>query len=446
MSTVPPPPTSFDNPRRLKKNRLTAPPKVPNLCRHRPSGQAYVRLSGRTIYIGPYDQPDTRRKYDKLIAEWLASGRHVPQPGEELTVTELVSRFMAHVQGYYVNSVGEPTDEQRHMQNVLGMVRQLYGDSPAARFGPKSLLTLRHQMIGREWKRLTVNLMVSRVKRMFRWGTEQELVPGSVFHALQAVAGLRRGRCDAPDGEPVRPVKRELVDPIEPFVSPQVWAMVQLQLLTAARPGEICVMKPRDIDRSGAIWVYHPSEHKTSFRGYERNIYIGPRAQEALSPFLLRVPDDYCFSPLEADDQRRAILHEARVTPDNEGNSPGTNRRIRPEKKPGPFYIVASYRRAIEYGSDHAFPPPGLLRRQEGETNAEYRRRLTPDQKQQVRAWRKAHRWHPHQLRHNAATELRKEFGLEAARIILGHRSAAVTMIYAEADQQKAIEVIQKVG
>ena len=59
---------------------------------------------------------------------------------------------------------------------------------------------------------------------------------------------------------------------------------------------------------------------------------------------------------------------------------------------------------------------------------------------------RQAHSWHPHQLRHNAATELRKEFTLETARIILGHHSAAVTEVYAERDEQEAIEAITKVG
>jgi len=49
-------------------------------------------------------------------------------------------------------------------------------------------------------------------------------------------------------------------------------------------------------------------------------------------------------------------------------------------------------------------------------------------------------------LRHNAATELRKEFGIEAARIILGHRSTAITEVYAEKDEQEAIEAIAKVG
>ena len=54
--------------------------------------------------------------------------------------------------------------------------------------------------------------------------------------------------------------------------------------------------------------------------------------------------------------------------------------------------------------------------------------------------------WHPHQLRHNAATWLRKEFGLDVARVILGHSSSSVTEIYAEVDQEKAISVMGRVG
>jgi len=58
-------------------------------------------------------------------------------------------------------------------------------------------------------------------------------------------------------------------------------------------------------------------------------------------------------------------------------------------------------------------------------------------------AW---HRWHPHQLRHNAATNLRREHGVELARIILGHAKVLATQIYAEADRLQAMSVIGKVG
>jgi hypothetical protein len=80
------------------------------------------------------------------------------------------------------------------------------------------------------------------------------------------------------------------------------------------------------------------------------------------------------------------------------------------------------------------------------ETRREWFARLTPDEKAEIKAWRREHSWHPNQLRHNAATRLRKEFGVELARIILGHATAFTTEIYAEADRAQAMEVIAKVG
>ncbi len=54
--------------------------------------------------------------------------------------------------------------------------------------------------------------------------------------------------------------------------------------------------------------------------------------------------------------------------------------------------------------------------------------------------------WSPNQLRHNAATEIRKQFGLDAAQVILGHSEIGVTQIYAEADRTKAVEVALMIG
>jgi len=39
--------------------------------------------------------------------------------------------------------------------------------------------------------------------------------------------------------------------------------------------------------------------------------------------------------------------------------------------------------------------------------------------------------YHPHQLRHNAATRLRREYGLEAPQVILGHKMLSVTEVTA---------------
>jgi integrase len=72
---------------------------------------------------------------------------------------------------------------------------------------------------------------------------------------------------------------------------------------------------------------------------------------------------------------------------------------------------------------------------------------MTPKQKDELKAWRKAHRWHPHQLQHNAATEIRRAFGLEAAQLALGHSLAQMTeAVYAERDGSKVAEIMRRVG
>ena len=52
--------------------------------------------------------------------------------------------------------------------------------------------------------------------------------------------------------------------------------------------------------------------------------------------------------------------------------------------------------------------------------------------------------WHPHQLRHAVATGLRREFGLDFARAVLGHSSPVVTEVYAELDEAKAREAMER--
>jgi len=431
--------------------KATAPRKsarIPKLRRHKATGQGYVCLNRRFIYFGRYDAPETLQKYHQIIAEWLANGRQLPQPPEEVTVSELVARYWAFAQAYYVDAKGNQMPEASHMHTILKMLREAYGHSKAGEFGPRALRIVRQTMVQRGWCRRHVNQNVARLKRIFRWGTENELVPGGVYHALQAVAGLRQGRTEARESEPVRPVPQEAIDAVRPHVPRQVWAIIELQLLTAARPGEICIMRPGDIDRTGKIWLYRPESHKTAHRGHDRVIYIGPRGQEVLRPFLLRSPGAYCFSPAEADAERRAALHEQRVTPLSCGNKPGTNRKAEPRKTPGEHYTTNSYRRAIWYACERSFPLPPQLAKRADETCREYAARLRRSKKIRgdINAWRKTHRWSPHRLRHNAATYLRKEFGLDTARVILGHRSPIVTEIYAEVDREKAIEAMLAVG
>ena len=43
------------------------------------------------------------------------------------------------------------------------------------------------------------------------------------------------------------------------FVSRQVWARVNVQLLTGCRPYEVVRLRPLDFDMSGEVWAAAPS-------------------------------------------------------------------------------------------------------------------------------------------------------------------------------------------
>jgi site-specific recombinase XerD len=88
---------------------------------------------------------------------------------------------------------------------------------------------------------------------------------------------------------------------------------------------------------------------------------------------------------------------------------------------------------------------PGKLENGKRESQAAWWARLTADEKAKVRAWRKEHRWHPNQLRHSRATELRCH-GLDLVKTVLGHSRVETSQVYAEKDIAAAMELVAKVG
>jgi integrase len=306
------------------------------------------------------------------------------------------------------------------MRLAIRPLRKLYGHTVAKDFGPVALKTVRDEMIKADVCRAEINRRISRILRVFKWAVSEEMVPPSVHQALQTVPGLRRGRADVRESEPVKPVPDAFVDAIEPYVSRQVWAMIELQRLTGMRPGEVCSMRSADIDTSGRVWIYTPAAHKCEHYGRQRRIYLGPTAQVILRPWLRPELAAHLFSPAEATAERRAAMRERRKT--RVQPSQRNRRKPRPKTQPGDSYTVVSYRRAIEYGIRRA--------------NKERVERGEPE----------IPSWHPHRLRHSAATRLRREFGLDVARAVLGHSSPVVTEVYAELDGAKAAEAMEKVG
>lgn len=380
---------------------------TPKYRRHKASGQAIVTLSGQDHYLGPHGSAASHREYDRLITEWIANGRTTPKPKSDATVVELIVAYVRHCKSYYRGS-----SECEATMYSLRPLKDLYGRLPVAEFSPLKLKAVRQKMIDANLCRNEINKRVGRIKRMFRWGVENELVPGNVLVDLQAVAGLAGGRSEARESKPVKPVNETFVDAVKAKVAPQVWAMIELQRYSGMRPGEVTTMRTCDIDTSGKVWVYSPQSHKTSWRGHSRKIYLGPRAQAVLKPWLRTDLEGYLFQPREAQEWRRAKLHAERKTPLSCGNRPGTNCQRKPRKTPGERYDARSYHQAVRKACIAVDVP----------------------------------NWHPHQLRHNAATWLRKEFGLDVARVVLGHRSPRITETYAELDWAKASSVMAQVG
>jgi hypothetical protein len=161
-----------------------------------------------------------------------------------------------------------------------------------------------------------------------------------------------------------------------------------------------------------------PTSHKTLHHGHERVVALGPKCQEIIRRYLTMNTQEYLFTPAKNMAERKLTLRanrKSKVQP-----SQTDRRKHRPRKKPGNVYTVTAWNRSL---SD------AIKRRNADKPEAEH----TPH-------------WHLHQLRHLRALELKREFGLDVARAVLGHRSPVVSEMYAGLDLGAAAAAMQKIG
>lgn len=381
------------------------------------NGCARVTINERDYSLGRHGTKASKARYDQIIAEYLASGRskNFGLSVSDQTLAELMVEYLDHCKSWYPKG---PNSETLRIKSVLSELKALYLSLPVVEFGPRQFEAVRERLLDptRKLSRNYINAQMKRLKRMFKWAAQKEVITWEAYYRLKEIPGLQRSRTRAKETEPVQPVDETLVAATLKLCSPVVADMIKVQLLTGMRPHEVCDLTPGMIDRSGECWVATLPQHKTAWRGKKREVQIGPKAQSILLPYLLRDPDANLFSPAESEAKRRATLGENRTTPESQGNRPGYSKRIREKRKPGrspgTAYSPASYRRAINYACK--------------------RGKLKP--------------WSPNQLRHLAATKIRKDFGLDVAAAILGHSKMDVTQVYAENDRRKAADVVRKIG
>jgi integrase len=409
---------------------------IPTYRKHS-SGRAAVsiyRANGirtEVLLPGDFGSEQSKQEYERLLCQLRANGGHmsVHVAKKDITIAELVLKFMEYANTYYVDPITKvATNEVIACRAALRPLCRLYADTPAVEFGPLALHSLRDAMISGVWlteqeviqrrrnrrpiglARTTCNRNVGRIKFLFKWASSVELIPASIYHALATVTGMRRGRTVARETKTITPISTAAIDDTLPYLPPVVRDMGKLLLLTGMRCGEICIMRACDLDMSGDVWIYRPERHKGLWRGKERAIAIGPRAQSLIKKYFTTKPDAYLFSPREQTTILNAEKRRKRKTP----VQPSQRNRRKPnlKRRLGERFEVRAVNRAIRRACERA----GI----------------------EV--------WHTHQLRHSASLTFCREMGLENARAALGHSSVDMSAMYAGHDLDAAKKVAQKVG
>jgi integrase len=347
--------------------------RIPAYRLHKTSGRAVVTINGREIYLGKHGTIESRLKYSEIIARHAGGLPVVEKPAvvASMSVNGLVLAYMRHAETYYLKN-GKPTSEIDCYKMANRPLVDLYGDTRVSGFGPLMLMAVQQKMIEEDKLcRKSINQAISRIRTIFRWGVAREIVPATVLNALEALEPLKRGRTTAREPARRKPVADTNIARVKAIVPERTADLIELQLLTGARSGELIMLTGKMIDRSGDIWLAKLPDHKNVHHDQERTLVFGPKAQSILRKYIL------------LDESRKLF----------------TLRRD-------------SYGKAIKDACLKLKIPV----------------------------------WTPHWLRHNAATRLRADYGLDVAQAMLGNSSADVTQLYAELDMKKASEAARHAG
>jgi len=263
-------------------------PKVPTYGHHKPTGQARCYVAGKSVYLGKYGSEESLICFGEIVAK-VISGRNVDpfvtksaDPEAGLTINELVLAFMRHADGHYVKN-GEPTSEIHCLKAATRPLVELYGFTAVDEFGPLMLKAVRQNFVSSGWVRESCNKGVNRIRLVFKWGVENELVAPGTLQKLQAVAPLLKGRTEAADNAPRTAVDDVRIEAVKNLVRPLVRDLIELQRLCGARSGELLKLTTGMLIRTGDVWKADISDHKTVHHDQSRTLHFGRRAQLILT-------------------------------------------------------------------------------------------------------------------------------------------------------------------
>jgi len=107
--------------------------RVPSYRLHKSTGQAIVVIKRKFYYLGKFGTEESRRKYEKIIGEYLANGRKAPSEPTPafrgLTVRAMLAGYLEYCRDYYHGN-----DEYRAHAALVEKVVVNVGDLDAQRF------------------------------------------------------------------------------------------------------------------------------------------------------------------------------------------------------------------------------------------------------------------------------------------------------------------------
>ncbi len=355
---------------------------TPKYCYHRGSKQAVVYIGGKTHYLGPYGTKASRREYDRLIQAWLDNGRRLPDEGAP-TVVNVLAAFRRHAEKR--NS----RDELTNLDQAMRPVRLLFGDVAhlARDFGPKKLKAVRELMIAGYTDEDGEVAGLSRGVVNNRIGRVRRIFRWAESEEL-VPAGLTHS-LKTVDGLK-RGERRDCLetDPVRPAPEKDVdAALPRLPEVIAdmVRVQRLTGCRPGEVCAMRPVGIDRNGDPWVYRPSSHKTAHRGHERVIFIGPRAQQILQRYLFG-------------------DPYCFSPTNGRSDR--------YTTASYRRAVTRACNSAGVP----------------------------------RWTPHRLRHSAATEIRARYGLEASQVVLGHRQAAVTQIYAERNEALASKIMKEIG
>lgn len=325
-----------------------------------------------------------------------------------ITVAQLCAAWKTHCEEYYRRPDGSPTSAVCNAILSVRMFRDLYGHAMLAELTHADMLALRDALVRSGICRSSVNRRLWYTKHMIEWALDEAMIPAVVKAELTQVKGIKRGRTSAPERAPVRAIDDATIEKTVTAMMPNTADMVRVHRLTGMRPCELCAMRWSLIDTSQTPWIYRvpPEANKNSWRGelgMPRVVCIGPRARAILERHR---GGDVPFSPVRSMAEHMAA-HAAEAAHPLSEAAKARRRAAHVPRVLGERWNTQAYTRTIHAACGRAGIPV----------------------------------WGANRLRHAFGTQVRRQFGLDAAKAVLGHNDCGcVTDLYTfEAVEEETI-------